>query len=909
MPPQHLTIKPPLGGVVESTRLEDQPPGTCSSAYNCWPSDSEQRDRLSARPAIRAFAANNPSLPVRMLAEVNFASATETTRYLVASAGGTVYTLSDEKALWETVDGGWTAVDSIVQLSADNPIQAAAFGNKLFIADWEAVTATNSGTGGVLGEHKATGTAGVSSPSVATMASTDPLIPYSSGTTRLTDGAYFHLIFTTSAGTSATTSGISIYNTFVQAIADTGSSVVKDAGLTWKVLASTSSVDARDNAPVTTGVYRLDGKKVANGLDDLWDGSGNADTLGIDENKASVSGNVFTGTGVGGVKTSYPIGEGAARTTIGYSDQSSTIWIDDPATSINGDDSCKFYAVSEKIMVATGTLAGSLTDSSVTNWEVLVGIDTEWPSYRVVITGKEDGTTTSIKGTYEISSVDSVDKSILHLKIPGGNPLLTSGTGLRWHLVKLGELGGDPIDLNTFVAPANHGWSLSHARSHLLRITSPSDAEGFWEITSAETDRLTIQKFDEQDEPPGDTGDAGFEGAQWCVPRTAKVLDLEASPRTLSRWAPITGGGTSKGNVPHGSKMIVAWQDRMVLANDQVSPHVWHMSRNSSPYDFSYGAEDLGSPVAGTNFQGGLIGEPLTALISHNKACLLMGGEDSVWVFRGDPMQGGYIERLSDDVGVLGPWAHAKTDKDVTYFLSHLGLYAMPSGCGEVPHPVSEERLPKTGPKFWRDTDQLGFDGVNNGLVVSTSAVATATENNLWYDLGNGGWWPFNLDPGTGKLKEVTALLSWQPAAGRDILFDRSHLGSLVIGCENGKVCRFNEEYATDEEDSAIAAVARIGPINFTPSPSQSAMIQEIKGIGRYGENVDSTQVLYVGATAAQAAAGLYGYSMTWSAGHNSVIDNPRMSGHSLMLVVSGSGEDWAFEEAGLTILPLGRAR
>ena len=904
MPLQYMTIKPPLGGVVESTGLEDQPVGTCADAFNCWPSDEQHRARLAARPGITSYATGGTTSPgtqaVRMLTEVNYATAKEVTRYLVASSGGTVYTLS-------TAGGGWTEIaEPSVKLSSLNPVQAAPFGNKLFIADWEAATATNSGTGGVLGEHKATGTAGVSSPSVATMASTDPLIPYSSGTTRLTDGAYFHLIFTTSAGTSATTSGISIYNTFVQAIADTGSSVVKDAGLTWKVLASTSSVDARDNAPVTTGVYRLDGKKVANGLDDLWDGSGNADTLGIDENKASVSGNVFTGTGVGGVKTSYPIGEGAARTTIGYSDQSSTIWIDDPATSINGDDSCKFYAVSEKIMVATGTLAGSLTDSSVTNWEVLVGIDTEWPSYRVVITGKEDGTATSIKGTYEISSVDSVDKSILHLKIPGGNPLLTSGTGLRWHLIKT---DGAEVDSIVGHLPDGEEWTSALIHSNLLRVTDPPANKGFWEISESAKDRLGIVQLDGQLLEDAFDSSSGTTGATWCLPRTAKVLDLEE--RTLKRWDPTP----EKGNVPHGSKMIATWQDRMVMGNDQVAPHVWHMSRNGSPYDWLYGAEDLGSPVAGTNFQGGLIGEPLTALVSHNKSCLLFGCKDSLWVLRGDPMQGGYVERLTDDVGILGPWSHTKTDKDATYFLSHLGLYAMPSGCGDVPTPVGEDRMPHRGPKFWHEADQLGFDGVNNGLIVSDSAgqISTSSLPNYWYDLRNGGWWPFTLD--IAKLKNITSLFSWQPAAGRDPLFERSHLGSLMIGCENGKVCRFDGASGTDEGGSVVAASAKIGPINFTPSSAVSAMIQETRGIGSY-DTVTSTQTLFVGVTAVDALAKATtggssdGFAMTWGEDYTGIIENPRMSGHSLVLVVEGSGgRGWSFEEASITVLPLGKAR
>ena len=685
MPPQHLAIKPPLGGMVESTRLEDQPAGTCSYSLNCWPSDAEQRDRLSARPAIKSFATGGTSSPsaspIRMLGEINYATASETIRYVIASTGGNIYKLS-------TASGGWTEIVSSLDISASNPIQATPFGNKLFIADWDTPDSKTSGTGGVFGlknRFSATG--------------------------------------------AITTSGTRF----------------DDDGLNW-----TTVCDPDDLLVITSG---------------------------------------------------------------------------------------------------------------------------------------------NSKGVYKIATLTAAE-----LTLP---TTLSDETGLRYYIID------DPTTaalVDTFVIPDNQAWDASYINNRVLSVTE-GDSGGVYAITAVTSDSLTVKDFNGVVLP----SEEGSSSTAWAIPRSSKVLDLEDG--TLARWNTTD----TKGVVPHGCKTITTWQDRIVMANDQVQPHIWYMSRNGSAYDFLYGSEDLGSPVAGNFFQGGLIGEPVTALISHNKACLLVGCKDSIWVLRGDPMQGGYIERLSDDVGVLGPWAYTKTDKDATYFLSHLGLYAMPSGCGEVPQPVGEDRLPKTGPKFWRDIDQLGFDGVHNGLIVSTTAVATATFTNFWYDLGSGGWWPFSLDGATNKLKEVTALFSWQPAAGRHSTLERSHQGSLLIGCDNGKVCRFDQSSSTDEGGSAISSAIRIGPINFSPSPSQSAMVQEIKGIGKYGEGISSTQVLYVGVTAAdalaQATAGDYGYSMTWSDGHNSVIDNPRMSGHSLVLVITGAGDDWAFEEAGLTITPLGRAR
>lgn len=38
-------------------------------------------------------------------------------------------------------------------------------------------------------------------------------------------------------------------------------------------------------------------------------------------------------------------------------------------------------------------------------------------------------------------------------------------------------------------------------------------------------------------------------------------------------------------------------------------------------------------------------------------------------------MQGGYIERLSDDVGIVGPFAYTKTDTDATFSVARWAVH------------------------------------------------------------------------------------------------------------------------------------------------------------------------------------------------------------------------------------------
>ena len=1016
MPHQYLTIKPPLGGVVESTGFEAQPPDTCDYAFNCWAHDNQRRDRLSTRPGITSYATGGITAPgveaVRMLAEVNYATAVETSRYLVASAAGKVYKLASETA-------GWTLITSTANLSSANPVQAAPFGNKLFIADWEAITSDNSGTAGVIGTLRSTKTAGSTTPILWGFGASGD-----GWTETTTTGEYGYDLGTHTVLGSLLSGKSGVRFAGPGALSRTGIALPADGkSATWHAKVGPWDGDARILGGIGSGGTGVPGEYALGydaDLDRVYAYIGGAlVTLDSGLNYAPVSGKKYC---LFKIKLTNSSGTITADMTINdladdselLSHTATRAYTSSTLSSqVVSDESFK-AVFAEEVGYAAGTTAASgtisLTDTSVTTWNT-----GDTPACAVddvfVFTGS------AVKGVFTAKGFSS-DGTAVHMSPAVIGDSVAISSGLRYHILKPSGTR------DTFVLPDNKGWAATLSGGNLLRVSSHEDEyevavpapsitislsvpggggtdevqklefanitsgtfklslsgygttssisytstrpnmksrlevaldglsglnvdvgeweggidayritvvepaatdialisatdtdllntesknlNGLWEITSASSDLLTIKPLEEGLVTPDEYGYPRT-SVEWSLPRSAKVLDLEKN--TLTRWAPTA----TKGDVPHGCKMITTWQDRVILGNDQVNPHVWYMSRGGSPYDFLYGSEDLGSPVAGTTFQGGLIGEPLTALIPHNKSCLLFGCKDSMWVMRGDPMQGGYIERLSDDIGVIGPWAHTKTDTDSTFFLSHLGLYMMPSGCGDMPKAVGEDRLPLEGPKFWRDTDQLGYDAVNSGLVLSTSAAATATWKNIWIDLKKGGFWPFGLE--YAGLREITAMLHWQPAAGRDDTFDQQLKGSLMMGTHNGKVARFNQASDTDEGGAAITATARIGPINITPNASQAAMVQEVKGIGTYSSGGSSTQTLYVGHTAQEARsaaiAGTLGFPMAWSSANNQLVDNPRMSGHSIVLNVSATGGhgSWGFEAATITVTPLGKSR
>lgn len=138
--------------------------------------------------------------------------------------------------------------------------------------------------------------------------------------TGLNPGDTYRLVFVTSTGRDGTSSNIADYNAFVTAAANSQAALAA-LGTTWTAIASTATVNARDNtSTVPSGaggslgvpIYRLNGDLVVSSYDDLWDGTidvpiafDEAGKLAVDEFLMEGV-NVWTGSALDG--TTDPIG-------------------------------------------------------------------------------------------------------------------------------------------------------------------------------------------------------------------------------------------------------------------------------------------------------------------------------------------------------------------------------------------------------------------------------------------------------------------------------------------------------------------------------------------------------------------------------------------------------------------------
>ena len=191
----------------------------------------------------------------------------------------------------------------------------------------------------------------------ATIDPNDPLIPAGLG-----GGDKFHLVFVTSTSTSANVNAsplIDYYNGFVQGVADSTGSVVKDR-FTWKAIGSTAAADANANAFVSAPVYRLDGVQVATGYGDMWNGS-IANPINITELKTTTTwSDVWTGTNSDGTartpNNELQYQNGASWTGDGNPNSAGTAWIS--AGLAFSATSYPMYALSEELAIPVPEPAG-----------------------------------------------------------------------------------------------------------------------------------------------------------------------------------------------------------------------------------------------------------------------------------------------------------------------------------------------------------------------------------------------------------------------------------------------------------------------------------------------------------------------------------------------------------------------
>jgi hypothetical protein len=416
-----------------------------------------------------------------------------------------------------------------------------------------------------------------------------------------------------------------------------------------------------------------------------------------------------------------------------------------------------------------------------------------------------------------------------------------------------------------------------------------------------------------ESEPNGETS---VNYVSYRVIRCPKVFSTKKpdhASEALEPWGCIGTSGTSNvasgtpGSIPLGCPLIALYNDRMVMGGAEAASHVWYMSRQGDLRAWNYGASafDRQRAVAGVTSDVGKIATPLTAIINHTDDYLLFGCQDSLWVLRGDPAQGGFIDNLSRKIGVIYRNAWCYGPESQTLILSRDGVYELPPGAGSFPQPVSRQKLPKK----LRDIDpkrhqvSMQYDTYDRGVHIFVSRLGGEPLNHWWVDWDSRSFWPmsynYNHDP-------ITSVVY------RGLGFGRS---DVMMGGRDGHIRRHDHDAVFDDhlDQYPVRSSVSYGPFRLGAGDYVTGKLMEL--IGSLDQDSGSVRwKLYVGDTHeavveivkngdAPFAEGI------WTPGLNYKARPIARGGSAILQIEDVDGEQWSMERITAVVKAAGRQR
>lgn len=216
------------------------------------------------------------------------------------------------------------------------------------------------------------------------------------------------------------------------------------------------------------------------------------------------------------------------------------------------------------------------------------------------------------------------------------------------------------------------------------------------------------------------------------------IRKLDHSDNTMKAFT------ESAGTAPTGCNIAATWRGRLVLAGSDTDPQNFFASRAGNPLDWDSGQTDSAASFDGNAASAGKIGQPIHALITMSDDLLILGLEQSIYVVRGDPMDNGSIDLVSDAVGISSSTSWAKGPDGSIYFVGPRGFFRIDPQATAV-----QELSQNTYPQYFQQINRarnfisMIYDANLYGVwvfVTPTDGLTAGTH--IFYDLRNGGFWP-----------------------------------------------------------------------------------------------------------------------------------------------------------------------
>lgn len=378
-----------------------------------------------------------------------------------------------------------------------------------------------------------------------------------------------------------------------------------------------------------------------------------------------------------------------------------------------------------------------------------------------------------------------------------------------------------------------------------------------------------------------------------------RVLDLTTQEVTSLS----VSAGSENADTLGLNRLCTVWRGRLVLAHSANAPYNFYFSRVGDPTDWDYSQTDPAAAFAGNASITGRIGEPILALIPFSEDQLLIAGDHTLWMVRGDPADGGSIDLVSDSIGIQGSHAWTKAPDGTVYFVGTGGLYRM--GPGGYPEAVGDKTYTDYFANINRGTHHItmAWDRDRHGTFIFVTAINSGSSMHLWYDLRMDALFPIKFPDNHGPLSVVT------------VDGPRPTDRAILLGCRDGYIRKLDETALTDD-GTAISSHALIGP--FKASDVLESTLQWLDVIlgEPSGTQTDAdfsvTATVQAGQTVERAAVNpKYTRTRTFNTPRRHAKWINRIRGNVFFLKLSNAvlGKTWSFEKAVGMFMPNGLVR
>ena len=366
---------------------------------------------------------------------------------------------------------------------------------------------------------------------------------------------------------------------------------------------------------------------------------------------------------------------------------------------------------------------------------------------------------------------------------------------------------------------------------------------------------------------------------------SSHYLIYDPGTRTVLPWTPDDGVlpvGTS--NPSHACSIAARYRNRIVLAGLDTDPQDWFMSAVGDPLNWDYSPATITTTiaVAGNNSDAGLVGDSITCLAAYNDDLLIMGGSQSIWLMRGDPADGGRIDAISHEVGIIGPDAWCLDAQGNMYFFGGGVFYRMgPVGAstmyqktlGGMPEPLSRGRLDSVFNKVdaSNSTVRLLWDETLHGVHIYITPTISGVATHYWWDARTDGFWPEQYPNFVGP---TSAMVFKSPT---------STARADLLGGQDGYIRQVDYTSKTDDGIS-IPSYVDWGPQN-SGSVHQNSRINRVTVI--LDQASDPVTVSVFAAQSPQEVVQSSAPAFSFQASPVNRYAIPRINGNSLLVGIS----------------------